>query len=517
MTASKTIKSEANALWLIPLLGLSFFLGLGNVPLFDLDEGAFTEATREMLASGNYITTYLNGELRFDKPILIYWLQAASVSLFGWSEWVLRLPSAIAASFWIIAIFYFLRARTETQTALFGALIAASSAAVLIIGRAATADALLNLFLALAMLDIYRNYESPSTAKKMRVYLWMGLAVLTKGPVGIIIPLIVSLLFYAWEKRMTAWWQAILCYRGWVIFLSVVLPWYILEYVDQGQAFIDGFILKHNVSRFSSTMEGHGGTIFYYVGAIFLVVLPFSGAIFSTLKNALRLWTESPLNRYLLLWFLFVFLLFSFSNTQLPHYILYGCTPLFLIWAIYSDWAKNRLLVIVIPAIITLMLVGLPEIVEQQTAQTNNAYVSAMLELAGTSLTTQFRLLAIGLLLVILAGFFLLPKVPRLWTGMIAIAFSAFLTQALLPTIGMIQQQPVKEAALIAKSMNEPVVMWATNMPSFSVYRQAITERREPLAGELVFTRIDKLPKLGPHQIIYSNGGIVLVRKGNNS
>lgn len=517
MSANKHRPSGLSALWLFPLIGLSFFLGLGSIPLFDLDEGAFTEATREMLASGNYLTTYLNGELRFDKPILIYWLQAASATLFGLSEWSLRLPSAIAASGWIIAIFYFVRARSQTQTALFAALIAACSAAVIVIGRAATADALLNLFLVLAMLDIFRDFQAPSSARKIRVFLWMGLAVLTKGPIGVVIPLLTSILFYGLEKQLKPWWQAVLCYKGWIVFLAVVLPWYVLEYLDQGQAFIDGFILKHNVSRFSDTMEGHGGSVFYYFGAIFLVLLPFSAAILWSVVKSRRLWAERPLNRYLLIWFLVVFALFSFSNTQLPHYILYGCTPLFILWAMHCEWSKNRWLVLLIPGLFAVIFLVLPEIVSQQIATNNSAYVSVMLQLAATELTLEYRLAALALVIVLVAAFFFIPRVPLLSVSTIGLAFSAFLTQALLPVVGAIQQKPVKEAAAVARSLNEPVVMWATNMPSFSVYRDAITERRAPMPGELVFTRIDKLPNLGAHQILYSKGGIVLVRKGGDS
>ena len=91
-------------LWLFVLVGISFFMSLGGVALFDLDEGAFTAATFEMLLRHDYITTYLNGELRFDKPILIYWLQAISASLFGTNEWGFRLPSALAAACWMWVI-----------------------------------------------------------------------------------------------------------------------------------------------------------------------------------------------------------------------------------------------------------------------------------------------------------------------------------------------------------------------------------------------------------------------------
>ncbi len=79
---------------LVVAVAFAFFVGLGAVPLFDLDEGAFTEATREMLQRGDYISTFLNGQPRYDKPVLIYWLQAVSVLAFGETEFAFRLRSA---------------------------------------------------------------------------------------------------------------------------------------------------------------------------------------------------------------------------------------------------------------------------------------------------------------------------------------------------------------------------------------------------------------------------------------
>ena len=91
---------------------------LGAAPLFDVDEGAFSEATREMLASGDWGHTTLNGEPRFDKPILVYWFQAASVAVFGLHEWSLRLPSALAMWVWCLATAWFVWPRWGREAAL---------------------------------------------------------------------------------------------------------------------------------------------------------------------------------------------------------------------------------------------------------------------------------------------------------------------------------------------------------------------------------------------------------------
>ena len=135
-------------LLLASALFLSFYAALGMAPLFDLDEGAFSEATREMLLSHNFVTTYLNQELRFDKPILIYWLQAASVSIFGPHEFAFRLPSAIAATLWALAIHRFARRWLDPAAAFWAAFTMVTSLQVTIIAKAAIADALLNMFIA---------------------------------------------------------------------------------------------------------------------------------------------------------------------------------------------------------------------------------------------------------------------------------------------------------------------------------------------------------------------------------
>src|SRR5258706_15638061 len=87
----------------------AFFWNLGGAPLFDVDEGAFSQATLEMFQRGDYLSTYLNGVPRYDKPILVCWLQAAAVLGFGPTEFAFRLPSALCATLWCAMGFGFAR------------------------------------------------------------------------------------------------------------------------------------------------------------------------------------------------------------------------------------------------------------------------------------------------------------------------------------------------------------------------------------------------------------------------
>ena len=243
-----------------------------------------------------------------------------------------------------------------------------------------------------------------------------------------------------------------------------------------------------------------------------LISLPFTGMLLSILpriKQALK----DPLDLWLWLWFGFIFVFFSFSNTQLPHYLLYGITPLFLLMAKYRDDVQSKVVAFGPLLLWLVLLVLLPEVLQQALGRASDAYSHALAQHASEVFAAPYR---IGMLaaLIITIGFALLRKQP-IWYGLLmAGAVHAFvIVQWLAPAAGELLQQPVKTAAQMARAFKGDVVMWETNMPSFTVYREKITPRREPQSGELVFTRIGALAKLGPHEVIYSQGGIVLAKK----
>jgi 4-amino-4-deoxy-L-arabinose transferase-like glycosyltransferase len=496
---------------------LGFYWMLGSVPLYDLDEGAFTEATREMIASGNYITPYKDGEPRYDKPVLIYWLQAASAKLLGLNELALRLPSSLAATGWLLALWLFVRERLDAPTATVAALVMALTLEVSIIAKAAIADALLNLFLALAFFDIYRWYLRPERVTLLRAYLWMGLGFLTKGPVAVFFPVVVSFLFFLGNRRLKDWGRAAFSPWGWVLFLAVTLPWYVAIYLDNGAGFFESFFLRHNLGRFGDTIHGHGGFFGYYFLVLPLILLPFSGWFLRLLPELRRTWHD-PLERFLWLWFLVVFVFFSFSGTKLPHYVLYGATPLFILMARHRELLKSRWLAFLPPLLFVLLLLSLPELVRLASEHTDKSRELAMFEMAEDLLEPAYRVeVVIGLTLVLALALWrrLVP-----WQGLVlaGVVQMAIVTGALVPRVMEVLQGPVKEAALLARDLNMPTVVYRTSMPSFSLYRGAITPDREPRPGDLVFLRVDKLDRLAeehPHlgrELIFRRGAVALVK-----
>jgi len=493
---------------------IGFWSASWSVPLFDLDEGAFSQATLEMLDSGQYLTTTLNGEPRYDKPMLTYWLQGAAVQLLGRHEFAFRLHSMLAATLWLWLLFAFVREREPAPEA---AWLAAGALALGLvpglIGHAATADALLNLLIAATLLDLYRYYEAPRRALVLRVFLWMGLGVLTKGPVAILIPALVSLPFFLGQGRGRDWLAGVCDWRGWLVLLAVVLPWIIACWQADGGEWIRHFLLDHNLGRYNSTLQGHGGKPYYYLVALPLIVLPFSALLPGALARG---WRGDALDRFCLLWFAAVFLLFSFSKTQLPHYLLYGATPLFILFGRMAHRLPRRGWLLLPGLLFIALLAALPWILPLLPLKPSRPWEAGILREATAAFDHRY-FIATALALLLCAAALRLPK-PRALLA-VGLAQAILVWFGLVPVYAAGQQEPTRQAALIARRLGGEVHTFQSWLPSFSVYRGAATPEGPPPPGGLVFLRADKRDELqaavAPDRLLpeYVRGGVLLLRR----
>lgn len=499
----------------IPLFFIGgLILNIGGIPLLDVDEGAFSEATREMLSSGNWSATYLDGQPRYDKPILTYWFQGIMVSLFGLSEWVLRLHSLISGMLWATGIYFFTKEFINRQTAFAAVIMFASTLMIMVISRAAIADALLNLFIAMCFFDMYRYQQNPQRKYMLRTWLWISLGLLTKGPVAAGIPLIVSGLWFLSLKDIKHWARAIFNPLGWLVMVAVLTPWLWFLWQDQGAGFFKGFLIDHNLNRFADTKEGHGGYWYYYLLALPLVLLPYSGLLV-IFRHSKALW-QRPFERLLLLWFTVVLVLVSVSSTQLPHYVLYGVTPLIILFAKYRRLWRGMHWVWLFPLSFFALQMVLVLNAENMTDWDNNLYISEMLARAPVYLNTGYLVATVLSIIAIIAlAFATLSLWKRL--ALAGLIQALFINMLFLPAIAGLQQVPIKEAAQHAKKLEATVVAYKIHMPSFSLYREAVTERRETQPGDYVFTRADRIPALAQRfpnhdiQALYAKGGIRLL------
>ncbi|WP_370978699.1 ArnT family glycosyltransferase [Agaribacterium sp. ZY112] len=505
--------------WFIVLCtGLSFWLGLGALPLFDLDEGAFTEATREMLASGVYSATYLDGEPRYDKPIFFYWIQALSIKTLGFNEWAFRMPSVLAACLWAWAVFLFVKEQLGREKAQIATLFLVNCLWVALIARSAIADALLNLFLTLTFFDIWRYIQTGKQKYALRLYLWMALGTLTKGPVAVAVPLVVSFIYLVSSKSLKQHWSCYFNFKGWFVYALVVSPWVIAVSLEQGYGFFEGFILEHNLKRFSDTRESHGGSLFYYVAVLPLIILPLTGLLGPVFAKAKQHW-QGQLSRYLVLWFCVIFCLFSFSKTQLPHYILNSFVPLIILMCALSKLENNYRWAMVFPVLFSALLIFLPELLGT-AADSSKGFDQATLANWQQALPEYYRVWAIVLFVLMIA----LTFAPKLATwqriSLAGLSLNTLFFTVIVTVIFNLQQAPIQDMIRVSQEQysGEPVVAYRMHMPTFSVYRKEITELRTPALGELSLVRIDRLKRLedevSPLAVnqLHKSGGLILVR-----
>lgn len=487
---------------------LSLLLGLASTPLFDLDEGAFTAATLEMFARDDFMQTFLHGEPRTDKPILIYWMQALSVTTFGWSEWALRLPSALSALAWMMMAYAFARRLYDAPTARYAAVLTSTTLGVALISKAATSDALLNACLAGAVFAQFLALRDGDRRMALWAWAFMGLGFLAKGPVALLLPLGTAFLYCASRGEWMRFMSHIMNLRGILVFLAIALPWYVAVTVTHGTTFIEGFFLKHNVGRFASAMEEHVGGPLYYLPVLLVLALPFTGLLGRVARTAGAQWRDD-FGRYALLLLLLTLVLFTFAATKLPHYLLYGCSALWVLLARQLALHPPGRAMWLAPVILAGLLLLLPDIISSQLPRAQSHYQLMLTDIddwfgIGYRLGwAAILLLALGLL-VVCAG-------RRLFLAM-AVVLSLGYSLLLLPAIGGALQGPVREAGRIASAIEAPLVMYGINMPSFSVYAQRVVYRRPPAAGDVVFTRADQLSELPPHEVLYRNKGIALAR-----
>lgn len=502
--------------WHALLIGW-WVVGLGQAPLFDVDEGAFSEASREMLASGDWGHTTLNGSDRFDKPIFIYWLQAASMAVFGVTEWAVRLPSALAALVWCLAVGHFAHQRLGGASKWLGAVMVATSLGVMLIGRASTADAMLNTLITLAALDLWRALETGERAPQRRAFLWVGLGLLTKGPVAVLVPGAAGLLFMASNRSFRPLLRLLNDWVSWALVLGTAVPWYAYALNRHGMAFIEGFILKHNVSRYLAPMEGHGGSALYFFVALPVIMLPWAPALVAAVARWRITWA-TPWMRFMALWAGFVVVFFSMSGTKLPHYGMYGLTPLILlsvaaIEADRSGWLP-RALAIVQGAMLALLSASL--LLAPKLAETTRDVLARSLLQQPLEATTG---VVLGVLaMVALAVVWARPWSLSLRAGVSAALLAVWTLNVFVPAWAQRMQGPVKALALIAKAETlrqaTTVTQWSLHQPSLAFYLQQPAPRREPQPGEMALVRVDRTDVTRADlEVLGQSAGFALVRK----
>ena len=318
-------------LLLLLLVGLLIWFGpLGYRDLVKPDEGRYAETAREMAVSGDWITPRLNGIKYFEKPPLQYWATAAAFNVFGTSDWVARLWTALTGFLTVIVVWWAGRQIFSPIAGLYAALVTASSFYFIGMGHVSTLDMGLAFFTTLALVGFCTAVQpgvTETVRRRAMLVTWaaMALAVLSKGLVGVVLPGATLALYMIFTRD----WQLLRRLHllpGLAVFFFIAAPWFIAVSLRNPE-FAWFFFIHEHLLRYATSEARREGPIYYFVPILVIGFLPWLFVMLDVLWSVVRRprsWTAAAGRPALalMIWSVFTFLFFSLSGSKLPSYIL---------------------------------------------------------------------------------------------------------------------------------------------------------------------------------------------------
>ena len=343
-----------HALILLVTAGLTFFLGLGRGAIGDSDEAFYAEAAREMVESGNWLTPYYNYELRFQKPILYYWLAAAAYKAAGVSEAAARMPAAASGLGLVLITWLCARRWYPGRAALIAGLIAATCFGYFTMARMALPDLPLALCISVSCWALLESVWASRDGADRRATWWLlgasaaaALGMLMKGPVAVALALLVILpvLALPWRSRSWAWKVSPLLAAA-ALFLAIAAPWYLAMAREHGLGYLHHFFVGENLDRFATDRYNEPRPVWFYVPIVIGGLMPWSPFMAPWVRSAGRVLsgarTLAAHEWHLLCWAGAPFLFYSFSIGKQPRYVLPMLPPLAILLAASIDRRLQR-------------------------------------------------------------------------------------------------------------------------------------------------------------------------------
>lgn len=306
--------------------------GNSQTGLWDRDEPRFATATREMMARGDWIVPTFNGELRADKPILIYWLMGAAYRVFGDGPFAARAVSGLAGSLACLVLVRLGTRMFDRRTGLLAGWLLALSPMLIVESKLATVDALLLLLLLSSLAALWEIVSHPASwVAPLLFWTSLGLAVLAKGPVALGV-IAATLLVYGVVARDFSWLWRLRTGFGLCLLGAIVLPWCLaVQWATDGE-FLHRALGHHVIKRSLVPLENHSGFPGYYLVTLLGVMAPWAWLLPWSVQ---RHWSDLFRDRRLIFlfgWGVGTLLLFELVRTKLVHYYLpaYPALALFL-------------------------------------------------------------------------------------------------------------------------------------------------------------------------------------------
>jgi len=320
------MKNFKQVLILVGLSYLFFMLGNSIINLTNPDEVFYTLTAKEMIQQKTWMTPYLFGQPQFEKPIMTYWFLRLGFDMFGVTNFGARFFPSLFAIIGVLAVYWLsLSAYKENKKAFICALVLMSSGLYVGLGRTVFTDMIFTVFILLSLASFYWGYINPARKNPAIIlfYIFSALAVLTKGPLGLLIPFLIVLMFLGIKKDL----KFIFCGSsiwGLLLFSLIALPWYMLMISKYKDGFIREFFYNDHIRRVLEAEHKRNDNWYFYPLSAVFCMFPWSVFVSASLfwlPKWLKDRKTQPVYLFLFCWVAVVFVVFQSAHSKLVSYI----------------------------------------------------------------------------------------------------------------------------------------------------------------------------------------------------
>jgi 4-amino-4-deoxy-L-arabinose transferase-like glycosyltransferase len=313
---------------ILVLLVLSYFFlmfGNGILSLTNPDEVFYTQTAKEMVQKNSWMTPYLFGQPQFEKPILLYWLMRSGFLVFGVNSFSARFFPALFAILGVIAVYLLaLIGFKNEKKAFLAGLVAMSYGLYIGLARSVFTDMIFSVLILFSLASFFWAYTEIKYRRPgiILIFIFSGLAVLAKGPLGFLIPFAVIFIFLLLRRDIKYLFRADF-FLGGVIFLAISLPWYVLMVKKYGTTFTHEFFYNDHWRRLIEAEHLSNDTWYFYPLSMIGCMFPWSVYVVAGLAYLFRRLKRnaSPMHLFLGLWIVITLLAFQFAHSKLISYI----------------------------------------------------------------------------------------------------------------------------------------------------------------------------------------------------
>jgi 4-amino-4-deoxy-L-arabinose transferase-like glycosyltransferase len=305
---------------------------LGQVHLFDWDEINFAEAAREMIVTGDWLNVQINYEPFWEKPPLFIWLQACSMSIFGVNEYAARFPNVVIGLVTLFILYFSVYRRYGKQAGVFTLLMYIGSVTPHFYFKSGIIDPLFNLFIFCTILYLVRSTETKRIANFFWAGLFLGLAVITKGPVCLLIVGLTGLVYQLYYKINFYTTKGLLLLLGGLLAFPTLF--FGIQVYQSGWWFLQEFI-TYQIDLFRYPIASHGQPFYYHFVVLLLGCFPLFVLALKPIASKTEIIGDANYARWMKVLFWVVLIVFSSVTTKIVHYSSMCYIPLAIVAGVW--------------------------------------------------------------------------------------------------------------------------------------------------------------------------------------